>query len=322
MTISANELRKVVGQPESWGSPGFHHTGTSTKFVPPPLPRHWIRRDRLARQLSQALERRLTVVTGPPGAGKTVLLADWAHGRPKALMGWLSVEEADNDPSCFWPQVAAALGADQATEPAWANDGRSSQGARLLDLLRVRPNSDRPQVLVIDDFHLVTEPRVLREVAQLVHDLPPNLRVVLAGQGLPGFSVPELESRGEVTTLGDTDLRFTVEESAALIALAAGKFLARDDVTALKERSEGWAAGLHLAALALAHEANPSTFVRRYSGSFGPVAAYLEHEMLLRQPPDVVRFLLQTSVLDSLTADLGQAGRWPARCWPDSGFAG
>ncbi len=307
MTISANDLQKPVGRAESWGWPGVDHAGTSTKFVPPPLPRHWIRRDRLARQLSQALERRLTLVTGPPGAGKTVLLADWAHGRPKALLGWLSVEEADNDPICFWTQLAAALGAEQAGEHDWADDRPSSQGARLLNLLSVRPNSDRPQVLVIDDFHLVTEARVLEAVAQLVHDLPPNLRVVLAGQGFPGFSVREFESRGEVTTLGDTDVRFTVEESAALIALAGGKFLAPDDVTALTERNEGWAAGLHLAALGLAHEANTSAFVRRYSGSFGPVAAYLEHEMLLRQPPHVVRFLLQTSVLDDFTADLGHA---------------
>ena len=108
-------------------------------------------------------------------------------------------------------------------------------------------------------------------------------------------------------TLGDDDLRFTVEEAGALTALAAGKFLGRNDVTVLTQRSEGWAAGLHLAAMGLAHVDDPSTFVRRYSGSFGPVAEYLEHEMLLRQPPEVVKLLLQTSVLDTFTAGLGQA---------------
>ena len=252
MTISAPELRKVTDRAGGWGWLGCDGIATSAKFVPPPLPRHWIRRDRLCRQLSQALERRLTVVTGAPGGGKTVLLADWAHGRPKALMGWLSVEEADNDPSCFWPQVAAAMGVPQAAEYGRPVNGPGPDGDRLFDLLKGHPICDRPQVLVIDDFHLITDPRVLGAVAQLVHDLPPNLRMVLVGQGLPGFSVPELEARGEVTTLVDTDLRFTVEESAALIALAGGKFLGHDDVTALTRRSEGWPAGLHLAAMALA----------------------------------------------------------------------
>ncbi len=290
-----------------WAQRGWGETVASAKFVPPPLPRHWIRRDRLSRRLSQALERRLTVVTGPPGAGKTVLLADWAHSRPKAAVGWLSVEEADNNPGCFWPHVAAALGAQHVMEHAWVDDGPSSDGAGLVDLLSRHRKSDGGQVLVIDDFHLITAPAVISALARLVSHLPPRIRLVLVGQGYPGFSLQRLETSGEAMTLGDDDLRFTVEEAGALTALAAGKFLGLNDVTVLAQRSEGWAAGLHLAAMALAHADDPLTFVRRYSGSFGPVAEYLEHEMLLRQPSEVVKFLLQTSVLDTFTAGLGQA---------------
>ena len=304
--MSGPEIREVAGGDRTWARFGCAETAASAKLVPPPLPRHWIRRDRLGRQFSCALERRLTVLTGPPGAGKTVLLADWAHGRPNAVVGWLSVEEADNDPRCFWPQVAAALGGEHTAASAVSN-GPNWQEHRLADAVIGHPTPGRPRVLVIDNFHLITNPGLIEAVAQLVYRLPPNLRVVLAGQGMPGFSLQALQAHGEVATLGENDLRFTVEESAALVALTAGKFLGHSDVSALTERSEGWAAGLQLAALALAQANDPSAFVREYSGSFGPVAEYLEHEMFLRQPPDVVRFLLQTSVLDTFTADLSRA---------------
>ncbi len=308
MEGSARQLLELTEADGMWAPYGWGETVSSAKFVPPPLPRHWIRRDRLSRRLSQALERRLTVVTGPPGAGKTVLLADWAHSRPKAAVGWLSVEGADNDPSCFWSQVATALGAQHVMEHARVDDAPSPDGARLGDLLSGHPRSDRPHVLVIDDFHLITAPAVIGAFARLVQHLPPHIRVVLVGQGHPGLSLQRLEMSGEVMTLGDDDLRFTVEEAAALTALAGGKFLGLNDVTALTQRNEGWAAGLHLAAMALAHVDDSSMFVRRYSGSSGPVAEYLEHEMLLRQPPGVVKFLLQTSGLDTFTAHLGQSG--------------
>ena len=168
MERSARQPLDLTDGDGMWAQRGWGETVASAKFVPPPLPRHWIRRDRLSRRLSQALERRLTVVTGPPGAGKTVLLADWAHSRPKAAVGWLSVEEADNNPGCFWPQVAAALGAQHAMEHAWVDDGPSSDGAGLVDLLSRHRRSDGDQVLVIDDFHLITAPAVISALARFV----------------------------------------------------------------------------------------------------------------------------------------------------------
>ena len=159
----------------------------------------------------------------------------------------------------------------------------------------------------MDDFHLITDEMTIRSVADLVDQLPPSLRLVLVGQKAPAFPLRRLLASGEVSSVGDGDLRFTPEESAALIALTARKFISPDQLGLLTERSEGWAAGLYLAALALADHDEPSEFIRRFSGVFGPVAEYLELEMLLRQPPDLIRFLLETSVLDHLNAEVCEA---------------
>src|SRR5262249_23514849 len=128
-----------------------------------------------------------------------------------------------------------------------------------------------------------------------------------ASRTVPALRLQRLKLRQEVTTIDDVDLRFTTEETAGLIVLIAGKFISVDDVQVLIQRNEGWAAGLHLAAMALGDEDDPSQFIHEFSGGSAPVAEFLEHEMLLRQPPDVVKFLLQTSLLDRLSADLTQA---------------
>jgi LuxR family maltose regulon positive regulatory protein len=308
MAVSASRLALNRQQSSvSFRAPrGFLEASTtSAKFFPPALPRHWIRRDRLDRLLTEALQHRLTVVTGAPGAGKTVLLADWAHGRPNGLVAWLSVEAADNDRGCFWRQVASAL-ADVNSHDDASGD-TAPEDVRPFNLLVRHTSANRPRVLIIDDFHLITDPSLVDAVAHLVHHLPAHLRVVLAGQGPTGFPLHELLAAGEATVLGDHHLRFTVEESAALIALASNRLLPPDEVAMLAERSEGWAAGIYLAGVGLADADDTSGFVRRYSGSYGPVAEYLEHEILLRQPPDILRFLLETSVLGSFSAGLARA---------------
>ena len=272
------------------------------KFLPPPLPRIWVHRDRLDRQLSVALQHRLTVVTGPPGAGKTGLLVDWAQRRPNGLVAWLNVEAADNDPKLFRDSVAVAMGTDHAQHGASFANRSAREGDQGLELLEGHTLWDRPRVLVVDDFHLISDERVISSLAHLVDHLPSNLRLVLVGQTAPAFA-QRLLVRDEATSIGNNDLRFTTEECAALIASAVGRFISYEDLEILTERNEGWAAGLHLAALELGVQEDHSGFVRRYGGTFAPVSEYLEHEMLLCQPADLVSFLLQTSVLDRLTEE-------------------
>ncbi len=284
-----------------------HYDGpTSAKFVPPTLPRHWVRRDRLDWQLSVAVQRPLTILTGPPGAGKSVLLADWALGYTSGVAAWLSLDEADNDPEQFWSSVACALGGCGASDDLRIGPAAEAPEDQLAELVLRQAPGEPPRVLIVDNFHLVTNDCVIEPIARLARRLPSKLRLVLAGQGTPAFALRRLVRDGQATLIEDRDLRFTVEESGALVALIARKFLPIEQLAALTDGCEGWAAGLQVAAVALT-EADPSEFVGHFSGAFGPVAEYIEHEMLQRQPPDIVRFLLQTSVLSYLTPDLCRA---------------
>jgi LuxR family maltose regulon positive regulatory protein len=291
----------ALQQVQTWGE---GQVDTSTKFLTPPLSREWVRRDRLDRLVSLAIQHPLTLMTAPPGAGKTVLLSDWAHSYTGGTVAWLSVDEGDNDPGQFWRSVAAALRLGGPSNDVALDYWGSSDGCQSVDRTLRQATASQPLVLIVDDFHLVSEESIVRSVARLTHRLPSHVRLVIAGQEAPGFALQRLVLTGEAAVLGADDLRFTLDECAALVAQVAHKFIPLSDLEALTERSEGWATGLHLAARALRDEADPSQFVRRFSGAFGPVAEYMENEVLLRQPPEVVKFMLQTSVLGLLTPDL------------------
>jgi LuxR family transcriptional regulator, maltose regulon positive regulatory protein len=288
---------------EPWDD--FEYRAPFAKFEAPPLPRHWIRRDRLHRQLSAAVQNRLTLVTAPPGAGKTALLSDWAQGCTGVEVAWLTVDADDDQAEAFWRHLAIAVGIDAGLPPD------EQDGAKRLTqyVERVARGVDlkRTCVLVIDDFHLVTDDTVIDSVALLARRLPRHVSLVLAGDSIPAFPFRWLLLSGQAGGITESDLRFTMEESAALVSLVAGKFLQVDQLSLLNELSEGWATGLHMAAVAMTDEKDPSDAIRRFSGAFGPVAEYLEHELLLGESPDVVRFLLQTSILDRLTPALCEA---------------
>src|SRR5215468_6146176 len=286
-----------------------HDVLLATKLhVPRPQPGFVLRR-RLAEALGEGLARGRMLVCAPAGFGKTALLADWARGdgRPVA---WLGLDDGDSDPARFWRYVVAAL---ERARPGLAgrvgpSSAQSVDGlvTALINELAADPGADEV-LLVLDDYHLVDSGPVHESVAFLLEHLPPGLRVVVSSRSDPALPLARLRARGQLAELRAADLRFTPGEAAALLAEAAGPDLPGPAVAALMARTEGWAAGLQLAALSLQRQADPAGFVAAFSGSHRFVLDYLADEVLERQDGPVREFLLETSVLERLTGDLCDA---------------
>ena len=277
-----------------------------------PRPRHgFVPRPRLLERLGEGTAHELTLVCAPAGFGKTSMLAEWARCGPQSV-AWLSLDSGDSDPARFWRYVAAAL---DRLRPGIADRVaallRGSQQAPLEAVLTAVVNeladADEEVVLVLDDYHLIDDPAVHGSLRLLLQRSPPQLRLVLASRADPSLPLARLRACGQLSELREGDLRFTVEETAALLRAATGLDLSADSVAALEARTEGWVAGLQLAALSLHGHADPAGFVASFSGSHRFVLDYLTEEILARQPEPLVRFLLETSVLERLCGPLCDA---------------
>jgi LuxR family transcriptional regulator, maltose regulon positive regulatory protein len=280
--------------------------------VPRPQP-GFVPRPRLVQALSEGLARGRVLICAPAGFGKTSLLAHWARGggRPVA---WLGLDVGDNDPARFWRYVVATLDQEQ---PGIAERlgpllgppaPRSFEGlvTALINELAAQPGRDEV-LLVLDDYHLVDAGPVHESVAFLLENLPPGLLLVVSGRADPPLPLARLRARGQLAELRAAELRFSTEEAAALLGAAAGPSLPDTAVVALTARTEGWAAGLQLAALSLRGGTDAAGFVAAFSGSHRFVLDYLADEVLDGQPGQVRAFLLETSVLERLSGELCDA---------------
>ena len=278
--------------------------------VPRPRP-GWVSRPRLVEHLRSGMTRELVLVCGPAGFGKSSLLADWVRDEGRAV-AWLSLDEGDNDPVRFWRHVTAALDgilpgvAERAAALVGGGASTSIRAAvtALVNDLVVAPGD---VALVVDDYHLIQDPEVHSSLEFLLAQLPVSLRVVLASRSDPPLPLARLRARGQLAELRAADLRFTPDEAGELLRAAVGHDLPDRVVAALAERTEGWVAGLQLAALSLQGRSDVGRFVEEFSGSHRYVLDYLAEEVLDRQSEQLRTFLLETSVLERLSGPLCDA---------------
>jgi LuxR family transcriptional regulator, maltose regulon positive regulatory protein len=239
--------------------------------VPRPRP-GFLARPRLLERLGEGTSHELTLVCAPAGFGKTSLLGDWAR-RSRQPVAWLSLDGGDSDPARFWRYVAAALdgvrpGAGQRVE-ALFQGGQPPLETVLTVLINELVTEPEQVVLVLDDYHLVEAAAVHDGLAVLLERLPPQLRLVLASRADPPLPLARMRARGRLTELREADLRFTPTEAAELLRATVDAELPEAAVAALGDRTEGWVAGLQLAALSLRGHADVSALWRGSPGATG-----------------------------------------------------
>ncbi len=293
------------------------HTPTAllhTKFFIPPALSAAVHRKRLVARLSGGSARSLTLLSAAAGAGKTTLLREWIDAEhPRAA--WLSLDEGDNDPTRFWAHVIGSLQTVvESIGEACLHALRSPQPVPLTAVLTMLLNDAAPMreplTLIFDDYHVITEKAVHDSLAYFLEHLPPSLFMIIATRVDPMLPLGRMRARGMLTELRDSDLRFTYDETAEFLNNSMGLHLSPTDMMVLESRTEGWIVGLQLAALSLQRlddSASRTRFINRFAGDDRYILDYLAAEVLQRQPDEIQRFLLDTSILEQLSAPLCSA---------------
>jgi LuxR family transcriptional regulator, maltose regulon positive regulatory protein len=268
-----------------------------------------LRRARLLELLNRDPEAKLTVLDAAVGYGKTTLLRSWCAERPEAVI-WMTLDAADDDPVRLWTHVATAA---QRLGDGFADTALARLGVRgalvetaVDELMNGLVGYGRAVAIVLDDLHTVGSEVSLRSVAHAIERLPPNVRMLASTRSGPGMTVARLRARGTLSEIRARELAFTVEETRELL-LHEGIGLSDESIELLAERTEGWPAGVYLAALWLRDLEGPDQGVRSFLGSGRHVADYLTDEVLTALAPDTRDFLLRTSVLGRFTPDLCDA---------------
>jgi LuxR family maltose regulon positive regulatory protein len=308
---SARESQSEVGQ--SMMTPPGPGTVLAAKLRPPLLRSEHVSRPRLLRLLDYATTRRLTLIDAPAGSGKSTLLAEFCQvGRSERQIAWVSLDEQDNDPIVFWLYIIHAF---QQTLPehftallsALSQPGLSLTGNVLPSLLNELWTITDPLVLILDDYHLIGNDECHETLRFFLGRLPACVRVVIATRVDPPLGLGGLRGRGELSELRAADLAFRKDEVGLFFSESQRLDLTAEDLDHLTRRTEGWAAGLYLAALSLQNRENVQTFIAEFAGDHRHIVDYLGGEVLDRLATGELAFLTRTSLFESFTPSLCDA---------------
>ncbi len=278
-----------------------------TKLYVPPLRSSLVPRPRLIARLDAGLDGRLTLISASAGYGKTTLVTEWLQAGEHRV-AWLSLDENDNDPRRFLAYVLAALRQVQEeigrAAEAMLQSPQSLPGEVILTaLVNELAAVPQPFILILDDYHIIDAPPIHQQLSFLLDHQPPPMHLVVITREDPfGLPLARLRARGQMVEIRQEDLRFSLEECADFLSQVMGLNLSPPDIAALERRTEGWIAGLQLAALSMQGRDNLPGFIEAFTGSSHYVLDYLIEEVFARQPAEVQDFLLKTSILDRFTA--------------------
>ncbi|MEJ2560031.1 MAG: hypothetical protein P8186_28205, partial [Anaerolineae bacterium] len=314
-----------------------------TKLYIPQASPNLVPRPRLIERMNEGMQRKLTLVSAPAGFGKTTLIVEWLKARmpaprsqgelagrpgetgarpgsggqavsnyPPAKVGWISLDEGDNDPARFWAYFMAALetlqtGIDEGALDLLQSSSRPPIETVLTTLINAVATLPDGFALVLDDYHVIESQSIHEAITFLLDHLPPQMHLVIACRSDPPLPLPRLRARGQLVELRAADLRFTPDEAAAFLNQVMSLNLTAQHIAALETRTEGWIAGLQLAALSMQGREDITGFIAAFTGSQHYILDYLVEEVLQRQTESIQAFLLQTSILERMTSPLCDA---------------
>ena len=301
----AAEVTGQVAVRDRWPAVSAGVPILASKITAPGVPDWVVPRPRITELIAGGMRWcPLTVATGPAGAGKTMALASWAAAGPGPV-AWVGLDEYDNEPGVFWSYVAAALGRCGVAVPALPAAARDAGHLFLLRLAAALAAQDPPVSLVLDDLHLLADPRVLDGLDYVLRNTGAGLRLVASARMEPLLPLHRYRLAGQLTEIGASDLAFTVAEVGLLLA-RHGITLTAGALECLIRRTEGWTAGLRLAAISMETHPDPDQFLTELITDNSALTGYLVAEVLNAQPPEARDVLLSTSILEQVS---GQAAR-------------
>jgi len=330
LSSSPSIRREAAGQAGIGASPQVEQRSPlrSLRLSPPRLPGSLVERSRLLGELDAAFSHPLTLVSAAAGSGKTTLLSAWVAASPQVLprggtkqsaeprgaepaCAWLSLDEPDNDPIRFWLSVIAAV---QTCLPTFGEAAREMLHAPqapplstiLTTLLDEMEQVDREFILILDDYHVISDQAIHDSLLALLNHPPANVHLVLSTRANPELPLSRFRVRSQMIEVRDQDLRFTRQEASSFLVEGMGLPLSEEDVATLAARTEGWIAGLQLAALSLRKRQDLSAAVSDFGGSHRYLLDYVQQDILAHLPRTLQDFLLQTSILTRMNASLCQ----------------